>query len=98
MDGTPDMMCWPDGPTDYRGAMTFDVCISDQSALRRLYHDPSALVLDKAIDHIDAGVRGFIEASPFFVLATTSDDGTDASPWWAAGIRASHRRPPARVR
>jgi PPOX class probable FMN-dependent enzyme len=58
----------------------FDHAISDLDALRAEYHDASQGVLDKTIDHIDAGARSFIERSPFVVVATFGPRGADASP------------------
>lgn len=52
----------------------------ESTGLRSIYRDPSQVVLDKAIDHVDEGVRGFIERSPILVLATTDGTTTDASP------------------
>jgi PPOX class probable FMN-dependent enzyme len=60
--------------------MPFADTITDVDALRALYREPHELVLRKQIDHIDAAARAFIAASPFAVLATASDEGTDASP------------------
>ena len=48
--------------------------------LRDLYRQPSRLVLEKSIDHVDDGVREFLARSPLFVLATTDGTGVDASP------------------
>ena len=48
--------------------------------LRSIYREPSQVVIDKAIDHVDDGVRGFIARSPLFVFATTDGTTTDASP------------------
>lgn len=60
--------------------MGFDECIDDRAALRAIYREPTQVVLDKAIDHIDAGARGFIECSPLFILATGDGERNDASP------------------
>ena len=54
--------------------------LEDVDALRSIYRLPSGLAVDKAIDHIDDGVRAFIAASPWFVFATSDGDTTDASP------------------
>lgn len=54
--------------------------IDQHATLRARYRPPSQLVVDKSIDHLDDGAAGFIERSPLFVFATTSADGTDASP------------------
>lgn len=59
---------------------TFDDCVSDRSGLRSIYLEPSQVVVDKAIDHIDDGVRGFISRSPLFVFATGDGRRNDASP------------------
>jgi PPOX class probable FMN-dependent enzyme len=48
--------------------------------LAALYARPSARVLSKEIDHVDAVGRAFIAASPFLVLATGSSQGLDCSP------------------
>ncbi len=54
--------------------------LADRAALRAAYRDPHPLVADKKKAVIDPASAAFIAASPFFVLATTSPDGTDASP------------------
>lgn len=49
--------------------------------LRELVAPPTQFVADKAIGHIDDASRRFLEASPFFLLATSAADGTcDVSP------------------
>lgn len=60
--------------------MSFGDCVGDLDGLRSIYRSPSKVVLDKAIDHVDEGVRAFIALSPWFVIATTDGDSTDASP------------------
>jgi hypothetical protein len=54
--------------------------IEAEAELRSRYRPPSQLVLDKDIGRIDDGAAAFIAASPFVVVATSSDDGCDASP------------------
>lgn len=54
--------------------------ITDRSGLRSVYRPPSQLVIDKAIDHIDHGARGFVERATLLVLATSDGVGCDASP------------------
>lgn len=55
--------------------------IESERELREFVREPAAAVADKAIDHIDEVSARFIAASPFFLLATSSDDGTcDVSP------------------
>lgn len=59
----------------------FSHVIDSQEALREIVSEPSQLALDKEIDHIDSYCRGFIEKSPFLVLATRSALGhLDLSP------------------
>lgn len=53
---------------------------ADRAALRAAYRDPHPLVAEKKKAVIDPASAAFIAASPFFVLATTSAEGTDASP------------------
>lgn len=60
--------------------MSFNLGLGDTDGLRSIYADPSQLAIDKMIDHVDDGVRGFIERSPLFVLATGGGSGNDASP------------------
>jgi uncharacterized protein len=60
--------------------MPFEHRVEDRTELRRRYADPHPMIADKSIDHIDPRSREFIARSPFLVLATTSDRGTDASP------------------
>jgi uncharacterized protein len=43
--------------------------------LREVVAPPTQVVADKAIDHIDDASRRFLEASPFFLLATSAADG-----------------------
>ena len=52
----------------------------DRAALRTRYRDPHPAVANKSRPIIDEGSAAFIACSPFFVLATTSAEGTDASP------------------
>jgi PPOX class probable FMN-dependent enzyme len=55
--------------------------ITTEAELREYVKAPLRAIAEKAIDHIDAESRRFIELSPFFLLATSADDGTcDVSP------------------
>lgn len=55
--------------------------ITTLEQLREIIDEPSKLVAEKAIDHIDPESRRFIEACPFFLLATSAADGScDVSP------------------
>lgn len=60
--------------------MPFDHAITSEDELRARYGEVSAGVQRKVIDHVDGGARDFIATSPFLVVATTSETGTDASP------------------
>jgi hypothetical protein len=48
--------------------------------LEALYGLPSGAAVWKEIDHINAQYRAFIEASPFFALASIGPEGLDCSP------------------
>ena len=55
--------------------------ITSVEQLREIIGEPSQLVAEKAIDHIDPESRRFLEGSPFFLLATSATDGScDVSP------------------
>lgn len=54
--------------------------LTDRAALRTVYREPHPAVAAKEKPVIDPGSAAFIACSPFFVLATTSAEGTDASP------------------
>ena len=55
--------------------------IRSEDELREVVAPPAPAVADKAIDHIDDASRAFVEASPFFLLATSAADGScDVSP------------------
>jgi PPOX class probable FMN-dependent enzyme len=48
--------------------------------LEKLYDEPRGASLVKEIDHVNADYRAFIEAAPFFTLATSGPEGLDCSP------------------
>ncbi|MFC7304320.1 MSMEG_1061 family FMN-dependent PPOX-type flavoprotein [Streptomyces monticola] len=55
--------------------------IRSEAELREIVRAPMRVVAEKDIDRIDPESRRFIEASPFFLLATSAADGTcDVSP------------------
>lgn len=55
--------------------------VRDEAELRELVREPHRLVAEKHIGHIDPESRRFIEASPFFLLATSDAEGNcDVSP------------------
>ena len=54
--------------------------ITDPAALEALYGEPVAASIAKEVPALTPGYRALIEASPFFVLATSGPGGLDASP------------------
>jgi len=54
--------------------------ITDLAALESLYGEPAAASVAKEVPALTPGYRTLIEASPFFVLATSGPGGLDASP------------------
>ena len=54
--------------------------ISNVSELESINGEASSSTLAKKIVALDAHAKSFIDRSPFLVLATTSSQGTDASP------------------
>jgi uncharacterized protein len=48
--------------------------------LEALYDKPFGGSLVKEIDHVNADYRAFIEAAPFFAMATSGPDGLDCTP------------------
>ncbi|MBT0770884.1 pyridoxamine 5'-phosphate oxidase family protein [Kineosporia sp. J2-2] len=55
--------------------------ITNEAELREIVEPPHPDIESKAVGRIDPASRRFIELSPFFLLATTAQDGTcDVSP------------------
>ena len=54
--------------------------ITSMDQLRALYGDPTDVSIAKEIDHVSDHYRAFIEAAPFFALATVGPEGLDCSP------------------
>ena len=54
--------------------------ITSIEQLEALYGQPAGAAVLKEIDHINAEYRAFIEAAPFFALATVGPEGVDCSP------------------
>jgi uncharacterized protein len=54
--------------------------LTDATALRELYGEPSDAAIAKEIDYVHPHYRAMIEASPFMVRATSGPDGLDVSP------------------
>src|ERR1041385_561788 len=57
-----------------------DHTITSIDQLEAIYGHPSGAAVWKEIDHINAQYRAFIEAAPFFVLASVGPEGVDCSP------------------
>jgi uncharacterized protein len=54
--------------------------VTTMEHLESLYGEPYGPASVKEIDHINASYRAFIEAAPFFALATAGPEGMDCSP------------------
>lgn len=55
--------------------------VHDLAGLREIIPEPSAAIVNKVRDHLDHHFRGFIDHSPFYLIATSSASGTcDVSP------------------
>jgi len=59
---------------------TGDHRVTTLEALEALYDKPYGPAIVKEIDRINPHYRKFIEAAPFFALATSGPDGLDCSP------------------
>jgi PPOX class probable FMN-dependent enzyme len=57
-----------------------DHLITTTEQLEQLYGEVFPPAIAKEIDHVNAHYRAFIEAAPFFALATSGPDGLDCSP------------------
>src|SRR3954467_12103543 len=57
-----------------------DHTITSVEQLEAIYGHPSGAAVWKEIEHINAQYRAFIEAAPFFVLASVGPEGVDCSP------------------
>jgi PPOX class probable FMN-dependent enzyme len=54
--------------------------VTSVEQLEALYGLPSGAAVWKEIDHVNNSYRAFIEAAPFFVLASVGPEGVDVSP------------------
>ena len=57
-----------------------DHSVTTVEQLEAIYGHPAGAAVWKEIDHINNGYRAFIEAAPFFALATNGPEGVDCSP------------------
>src|SRR6266700_8267893 len=60
--------------------MSTDHRVTSIAQLEALYGLPAGASVFKEIDHVNAEYRAFIEAAPFFALATNGPEGIDCSP------------------
>src|ERR1700757_1390781 len=73
--------CWrPRADEEIKMQQTGDHGITTLEALEALYAKPYGPAIVKEVDRINAHYRKFIEAAPFFALATSGPDGLDCSP------------------
>ena len=54
--------------------------VTSIAQLEALYGQPAGAAVFKEIDHVNAEYRAFIEAAPFFALASNGPEGIDCSP------------------
>src|SRR6202045_5356478 len=57
-----------------------DHVVTTMAQLEAMYGEVFPPAIVKEIDHVNAHYRAFIEAAPFFALATAGPDGLDCSP------------------
>jgi hypothetical protein len=57
-----------------------DHLVTTMEGLEALYGEPYGPSIAKEIDHVNASYLAFIEAAPFFALATCGPEGLDCSP------------------
>jgi uncharacterized protein len=62
------------------GTLSRDHLITSVEALEKIYGEPYGPSVAKETDHITPHYRAFIEAAPFFALASAGPDGLDCSP------------------
>ena len=61
-------------------ALSRDHLVTSVEQLERIYGEPYGPSIAKEADRITAHYRAFIEAAPFFALASAGPDGLDCSP------------------
>jgi uncharacterized protein len=57
-----------------------DHLVTSMDQLEAMFEEPLPVAQIKEIDHVNAHYRAFIEAAPFFALATSGPEGLDCSP------------------
>ena len=68
------------GTIDMSAALSRDYIVTSVEQLERIYGEPYGPSLAKEADRITVHYRAFIEAAPFFALASGGPDGFDCSP------------------
>lgn len=64
-----------------QGFGIFQDVVTSQEELREMFGEPSQMVQNKVIDHLDEHCRHFLSLSPLLILATSDANGKcDASP------------------
>ena len=61
-------------------ALSRDHLVTSVEQLERVYGEPSGPSIAKEADRITAHYRAFVEAAPFFALASAGPDGMECSP------------------
>ena len=61
-------------------AVSKDHLVTSIAMLESIYGRPSGPAVVKEIDHVNADYRAFIEAAPFFAMATSGPGGLDCTP------------------
>src|SRR5215467_12444686 len=69
------MVAWEPQMSEFR-----DHIVTSVEALERIYGEPFGPSIAKEADRVTSHYRAFIEAAPFFALATAGPDGLDCSP------------------
>src|SRR6202165_5548590 len=57
-----------------------DHLVTTTEQLEQMYGEVFPPAIIKEIDHVNSHYRAFVEAAPFFALATSGPDGLDCSP------------------
>src|SRR5262249_40158828 len=68
------------GTIPMTAALSADHIVTSIDQLERIYGEPYGPSIVKEADRITGPYRAFIEAAPFFALATSGTDGMDCSP------------------
>src|SRR6266849_2588454 len=75
-----DRIAAPTGLLHMTETLARDHIVTNIEVLERLYGQPFGPSIAKESDRVTAHYHAFIEAAPFFALASGSPDGLDCSP------------------